>query len=54
MIRTLKRITKWCGQPRSIRCDNGPEYISGAQLGWTERPGIRIEHVHWGKPQQNA
>lgn len=40
--------------PRVIRCDNGPEYISGALLAWAERQGIRIEHIQPGKPQQNA
>ena len=39
---------------RVIRCDNGPEYISGALLAWAERQGIRIEHIQPGKPQQNA
>lgn len=37
-----------------IRCDNGPEYISGALLAWAERESIRIEHIQPGKPQQNA
>ena len=37
-----------------IRCDNGPEYISGALLAWAETRGIRIEHIQPGKPQQNA
>ena len=41
-------------RPRVIRCDNGPEYISGALLAWAEREGIRIEHIQPGKPQQNA
>jgi putative transposase len=54
VIRTLEQIIEWRGQPRSIRCDNGPEYISGALLGWAERRGIRIEHIQPGKPQQNA
>ena len=37
-----------------IRCDNGPEYISGALRAWAETRGIRIEHIQPGKPQQNA
>lgn len=54
VIRTLEQIIEWRGQPKAIRCDNGPEYISGALLAWAERRGIRIEHIQPGKPQQNA
>ncbi|WP_260306370.1 IS3 family transposase, partial [Xanthomonas sp. 3075] len=54
VIRALEQIIQWRGKPRVIRCDNGPEYISGALLGWAEQRGIRIEHIQPGKPQQNA
>jgi putative transposase len=30
VIRSLEQIIEWRGKPRAIRCDNGPEYISGA------------------------
>lgn len=33
---------------------NGPEYISGALLGWAALRNIRIDHIQPGKPQQNA
>lgn len=32
VIRSLEQIIEWRGKPRVIRCDNGPEYISGALL----------------------
>ena len=54
IYRELEQIIEWRGKPRVIRCDNGPEYISGAMLSWAERQGIRIEHIQPGKPQQNA
>lgn len=54
VTRSLEQIIEWRGKPRVIRCDNGPEYISGALLAWAERQGIRIEHIQPGKPQQNA
>ena len=54
VIRSLEQIIEWRGRPRVIRCDNGPEYISGALLAWAERQNIRIEHIQPGKPQQNA
>jgi putative transposase len=28
VVRTLDQIIEWRGQPKRIRCDNGPEYIS--------------------------
>ena len=32
--RTLNRIIEWRGKPHSIRCDNGPEYVSRALQSW--------------------
>ena len=29
VIRSLERIIEWRGKPKAIRCDNGPEYLSG-------------------------
>lgn len=54
VIRALDNIIEWRGKPRTIRCDNGPEYISGALLAWAESNGIGIQHIQPGKPQQNA
>lgn len=54
VIRSLEQIIEWRGKPKVLRCDNGPEYISEALLGWAKREGIRIEHIQPGKPQQNA
>lgn len=54
VIRTLENIIEWRGKPQTIRCDNGPEYISRILLDWAERHDIRLEHIQPGKPQQNA
>src|SRR3546814_14954157 len=54
VIRALEQIIEWRGKPRTIRCDNDPEYISGALLSWAEQQDIRIAHSKPGKPQQNA
>lgn len=54
VIRSLEQIIEWRGQPRAIRCDNGPEYISGRLTTWAKRQGIRIDYIEPGKPQQNA
>lgn len=54
VIRSLDQVIEWRGKPTAIRCDNGPEYISGALLGWAEKRGVRIDFIQPGKPQQNA
>jgi putative transposase len=54
VIRSLEHIIAWRGKPGALRCDNGPEYISGALLAWAQMSGIRIQHIQPGKPQQNA
>jgi putative transposase len=54
VIRSLKQIIFWCGKPQVIRCDNGPENISGTIQTWTKEWGIRFEYIQLGKPQQNA
>jgi putative transposase len=54
VIRSLERIIEWRGRPERIRCDNGPEYVSGALMAWASRRGIQIEFIQPGKPQQNA
>ena len=55
VIRSLEQIIEWRGQPKVIRCDNGPEYISGTLKSWAgQRRSIQIEYIQPGKPQQNA
>ena len=54
VIRSLDQIIEWRGQPKAIRCDNGPEYLSGALQEWSTRKNIRIDYIQPGKPQQNA
>jgi transposase InsO family protein len=54
VIRSLDQVIEWRGKPAAIRCDNGPEYISGALLGWAEKLCIKIDFIQPGKPQQNA
>jgi len=54
VIRALNQIIEWRGKPQSIRCDNGPENISGALKAWALQNHIRIEYIQPGKPQQNA
>ncbi len=54
VIRTLDQIIAWRGQPTSIRCDNGPEYVSKLLQDWAKSRGINILFIQPGNPQQNA
>ena len=54
VVRSLNQIIEWRGKPKTIRVDNGPEYISGKLVEWAEKHGVRLEHIQPGKPQQNA
>jgi putative transposase len=54
VIRSLEQVIQWRGMPAVIRCDNGPEYISGELQAWAAKHSIRIEYIQPGKPQQNA
>jgi putative transposase len=54
VIRALEQIIEWRGKPLSIRCDNGPEYISNQLKAWAEKQRIRLLYIQPGKPQQNA
>ncbi len=42
------------GKPRTIRCDNGPEFTSRHFLGWCEEQQIRLLHIQPGRPMQNG
>ena len=42
VMRALEHIMEWRGKPKAIRCDNGPEYISGQIMEWADKQGIRL------------
>jgi len=54
VIRALNNIIAWRGKPVSIRCDNGPEYISHTLQAWAKKHDIQLQYIQPGKPQQNA
>lgn len=54
VTRALDQIIEWRGKPQKLRCDNGPEYISGQLAEWAERNDITLEFIQPGSPQQNA
>lgn len=52
--RSLNQLIEWRGKPKQIRCDNGPEYISGLLIAWAKEQHVRLEFIQPGNPQQNA
>ena len=45
VIRSLEQVIQWRGIPEAIRCDNGPEYISGELQAWATKRSIKIEYI---------
>ncbi len=54
VVRTLDRLIEWRGKPRQIRCDNGPEYLSGTLAKWSADNDVELLFIQPGNPQQNA
>ncbi len=48
VVRSLDQIIEWRGQPMTICCENGPEYISSKLVGWAEKRGIQISFIQSG------
>ena len=56
VIRVLERLVAQRGCPASIRCDNGPEFISQKLEEWCshESRKIQLQFIQPGRPMQNA
>lgn len=52
VIRSLEQVIEWRGKPTSIRCDNGPEYISATLKAWAEKNRIELAFIQPDQPQQ--
>lgn len=53
LIEVLDKIVEMRGLPRYIRCDNGPEFISGKLKEWAANR-VEIKFIQPGKPTQNG
>lgn len=54
VVRVLDQIAEWRGLPRSLRLDNGPEFVAVAVADWAEQNGVKLEFIKPGKPMQNG
>jgi putative transposase len=50
----LDRVGRARGFPRSIVCDNGPEFTSRVLDQWAYERGIELSFIRPGKPVENA
>ena len=56
VIRVLEKLIAERGCPLTIRCDNGPEFISHKLDEWCRHEGrkISLQFIQPGRPMQNA
>lgn len=54
VIRTLQRLIDMRTKPKTIRVDNGPEFISDRLQLWCDEQQIHLQFIQPGKPVQNA
>lgn len=54
VTRVLDRLTAMRGRPKTIVCDNGPEFAGRALDAWAHRVGISIHFIRPGKPIENC
>lgn len=54
VIRTLEQLIERRSKPKSIRVDNGPEFISYRLQQWCDDKQIHLQFIQPGKPMQNG
>jgi putative transposase len=54
VVDTLQRVTAIYGTPKTIRLDNGPEFISKDLDLWAWSNGVTLDFSRPGKPTDNA
>ncbi len=54
VVQTLERACKVFGYPKSIRADNGPEFVSRDLDLWAYKNGVILDFSRPGKPTDNA
>jgi putative transposase len=54
VIHALERVAAERGLPKSIVCDNGPEFAGKAMDRWAYEHGVVLQFIRPGKPVENA
>jgi putative transposase len=54
VIEILDRVIQERAKPKSIRVDNGPEFVAGVIREWCNEKGISLKFIQPGKPSQNG
>lgn len=54
VIQVLDRLAVTRGLPRSIVCDNGPEFAGRSLDLWAHSHGVALQFIRPGKPVENA
>lgn len=54
VVATLERVAREVGYPKTIRLDNGPEFISKELDLWAFMRGVTLDFSRPGKPTDNA
>jgi putative transposase len=54
VVETLELVSRLHGKPRTLRVDNGPEFICKALDLWAYLNGVTLDFSRPGKPVDNA
>jgi len=54
VARCLDALAENRGLPRTIVCDNGPEFTGKEMFFWSQRTRVQLHFIQPGKPTQNA
>lgn len=54
VVQTMARLLMVRGAPRTIRVDNGPEFVSKGLDRWAYENGVTLDFSRPGKPTDNA
>lgn len=54
VVEVLERLARERSKPKTIRCDNGPEFAGKMLDQWAYHNGVEIDFSRPGKPTDNA